>query len=287
MGGKCRSTARERNSSIVLRLHNSRYTTRPPPRRSLRATGIQHPAPTLTCTVQRDEEKLYVSAPYAVAVFNGKNVTAEPPRTQLWCLLYAQVRQADNKDNRNLLLDNKQLDWRVQIEQDRQINRFIKYNDQQRDTLKNITIKNWKDEISYGNLQSVYKLTDFTQLNKDAKKYGTVVWSDSEVIQLLQIYGLPEDISLSVLVVEILPTITNIYEHISNLGQPNIREQFRSNFKVKQMPSAEQLQAKTTQLSQLQEFQRAPRPLAEGLGNSRILRTSPLIEVPFICCTNC
>ncbi len=255
--------------------------------RSLRATGIQHPAPTLTCTVQRDEEKLYVSAAYAVAVFNGKNVTAEPPRTQLWCLLYAQVRQADNKDNRNLLLDNKQLDWRVQIEQDKQVNRFIKYDDQQRDTLKNITIKNWKDEISYGNLQSVYKLVEFDQLNKDAKKYGTVVWSNSEVIQLLQLYGLPEDASLSVLVVEILPMITNIYEHITNLGQPSVREQFRSSFKVRQMPSANQLQARTTQLRQLQEFQRSPSPLAEGLGNSRILRTSPLTEVPFICCINC
>jgi hypothetical protein len=255
--------------------------------RSLRATGIQHPAPTLTCTVQRDEEKLYVSAPYAVAVFNGRNVTAEPPRTQLWCLLYAQVRQADNKDNRNLLLDNKKLDWRVQIEQDKQVNRFIKYDDQQRDTLKNITIKNWKDEISYGNLQSVYKLVEFDQLNKDAKKYGTVVWSNREVIQLLQLYGLPDNTSLSVLVVEILPTISSIYEHITNLGQPNVREQFRSHFRVTQMPSAEQLQARTTQLRQLQDFQRTPSPLAEGLGNSRILRTSPLTEVPFICCINC
>ena len=40
----------------------------------------------------------------------GRNVTAEPPRTQLWCLLYAQARQADNLDSRNILLDDKQLD---------------------------------------------------------------------------------------------------------------------------------------------------------------------------------
>ncbi len=78
--------------------------------RTLRATGIQHPAPTLTCTVNRDEEKVYATAPYAVAVQNGTNVTADPPRTELWGLLYAQVKQADNKDFRNILLDDKRLD---------------------------------------------------------------------------------------------------------------------------------------------------------------------------------
>jgi hypothetical protein len=93
--------------------------------RPLRATGIQHPAPTLTCAVQRDENKLWVSAPYAVAVFDGRNVTADPPRTQLWCLLYAQARQADNLDWRNILLDDKQLDWRVEVEDRPDRNRFL------------------------------------------------------------------------------------------------------------------------------------------------------------------
>ncbi|MBM4259674.1 MAG: hypothetical protein FJ147_27730 [Deltaproteobacteria bacterium] len=189
--------------------------------RPLRVTGVQHPAPTLTCTVNRDEDKLYVSAPYSVAVHNGKNVTADPPRTQLWCLLYAQVRQADNKDFRNILLDDKQLDWRVQIEEEKEVNWFLKYDDIQRQTLKNISIRNWKDELSYGNLQHVYKLAEVDLLNKDATKYGTVVWSNSEISQFLQLYGLPEDAPLSVLVVEILPTITNIYEHISGLDKPN------------------------------------------------------------------
>ena len=97
--------------------------------RALHATGIQHPAPTLTCTVTRDENKLSVSAPYAVAVFDGSNVTADPPRTQLWCLLYAQARQADNLDWRNILLDDKQLDWRVEIEDVPERNRFLIYDD--------------------------------------------------------------------------------------------------------------------------------------------------------------
>jgi len=40
----------------------------------------------------RPEEDLR-DRPYAVAVHNGKNVTADPPRTEIWALLYAQVKQ--------------------------------------------------------------------------------------------------------------------------------------------------------------------------------------------------
>jgi len=39
--------------------------------------SVQHPAPFLNCTLNRDEENLYVTAPYAVAVCNGKNITSE------------------------------------------------------------------------------------------------------------------------------------------------------------------------------------------------------------------
>ncbi|HKE59850.1 MAG TPA: hypothetical protein VKB46_24230, partial [Pyrinomonadaceae bacterium] len=37
----------------------------------------------------------------------------------------------------------------------------------------------------------------------------------------------------------------------------------------------------------LPEAGSGPSPVAEGLGQRRILRTSPLTEVPFVCCTNC
>jgi hypothetical protein len=131
--------------------------------RPLRASGVQHPAPTLTCAVNRDEEKLYVIAPFAVAALNGKDYTADPPRTQLWCLLYAQVRQADNRDFRNILLDDKKLDPRVQVESDKQVNWLTRYDGQQRLTLKNITIKNSKDELEYANLRHILKLTDSSE----------------------------------------------------------------------------------------------------------------------------
>jgi len=255
--------------------------------RPLRATGIQHPAPTLTCTVNRDEEKLYVSAPYATAVFDGKNVTADPPRTELWCLLYAQVRQADNRDNRNVLLDDKMLDWRVQIEQDKQVNWFQKYDAQQIKTLKNITINNWKDELSYGQFQHVYKLAETNLVNKDATKYGTVVWGNNEVAQLLELYGLPDNAALSVLVVEVFPTITNIYEHISNLGNQAVAEKLGENIQVANLPSSGAVKEKTAQLNNLQSLQQGPSPVSDALGHRRILRTSPLTEVPFVCCPTC
>jgi hypothetical protein len=255
--------------------------------RRLRATGIQHPAPTLICAVNRDEKKLWVTAPYAVAVSNGKNVTADPPRTQLWCLLYAQVRQADNKDFRNILLDDKQLDWRVQIEPEPEVNRFVKYDDAQLNTLKNITVKNFKDEISYANMPLVYKLVEIDKMNKDAKKYGTVVWSNGEVRQWLDLFGLPADSSLSVLVVEILPQITNIYDHVSGLHKQEVNNNLKSMTQQQDLPSAGVAFEQINMHQQRRDAQSGPSPLSDELGEHRIFRTSPLTEVPFVCCPDC
>ncbi|MDL1894922.1 hypothetical protein FBQ82_01485 [Anaerolineae bacterium CFX7] len=251
--------------------------------RPLRATGIQHPAPTLTCAVNRDEDKLYVTAPYAVAAFNGKNVTADPPRTQLWCLLYAQVKQADDQDFRNILLDDKPLDWRVQVAPDKQVNWFERYDDQQRLTLQNVAMKNWKGDLSNVDFHHVYKLADFVQSNKDAAKYGTTVWSNKEINQLLELYGLPLDLPLSVLVVEILPTITNIYEHITGLAQQQTYNTVQNMFRMDDLPSASIVQEQVTQRAQVNAYRQEASPLSDELGQHRILRTSPLTKAPFVC----
>ena len=78
---------------------------RPPPCGHRRA----HPAPTFSAPAGATEWNLIVEAPYAEAVLDGKNITADPPRTQVWTLLYAQVRQADGKDFRNILLEDRML----------------------------------------------------------------------------------------------------------------------------------------------------------------------------------
>jgi hypothetical protein len=253
--------------------------------RQLHTTGIQHPAPTLTCTVARDENKLSVSAPYAVAVFDGRNVTADPPRTQLWCLLYAQARQADNLDWRNILLDDKQLDWRVEIEDVLGRNRFLIYDDVQRRTLKNLTIRNFKDDVSYAKFAGIYKLADQTKSNKDATKRGTVAWSNGEVSQLLALFGLPADSPLSVLVVEFLPVINNIYQAVSALDKENVNASARSTIAHGEIPSTRMAAERLRQLQTQQDLETRS-PASDDLGQRRILRTSPLTEVPFVCCPN-
>lgn len=258
--------------------------------RPLRATGIQHPAPTLTCTVNRDEEKLYVSAPYAVAVFDGKNVTADPPRTQLWCLLYAQVKQADNKDYRNILLDDRQLDWRVRVEDDKQVNRLLRYDDNERRILKDIAVRHVKDELAYTQLRSFLKLTETDKANRDATKHGVVVWSNDETAQLLRLYGLPADSPLSVLVVEVLPNITNIWEHISVIGRQTASKAGGVTTASGATAPGVDVNLSGMKLARplaAQGSDQGPSPVSDALGHHRILRTSPLTEVPFVCCTNC
>jgi hypothetical protein len=253
--------------------------------RALRATGVQHPAPTLTCVVNRDEEKLYVTAPYAVAVNKGKNVTANPPRTELWCLLYAQVRMADNNDNRNILLDDRKMDWRIKVQHKKEIRWADLYTDAQINTLKYISLSNWKSELDYGTIKQNLKLADFTFINKDSTKYGTVIWNNSEISQLLNIYGLPDDIPLSVLCVEVFGNITNIYDHIDSLANNEVRTNLSSVVSSGSIPGHDELTARAAFSSAYAVAQ--VKPLTDHLGNFRILRTSPLTEVPFVCCTTC
>lgn len=251
--------------------------------RPLRATGIQHPAPTLTCTVQRDERMISVTAPYAVAVHDGRNVTADPPRTQLWCLLYAQARQADDLEWRNILLDDKQLDWRVQIEDVPDRNRFVAYDDAERRTLKNVTIRSFKDDLSYAGFAGIYKLAETRSSAADATRRGVAAWTSSEVSQLLAAFGLPNDSPLSVLVVEFLPVITSIYEAVSALDKEQVNVGVRASSAHREVPSTT---AAALQLAQLQDRQdlHSRSPASDDLGQRRILRTSPLTEVPFVCC---
>ena len=70
----------------------------------LRITGVQHPAPPLSCQVRRNDEFLMVSAAFATPVFEGRNLRPRFPRTAIWVMLYAQVTQVDGRSRRNVLL---------------------------------------------------------------------------------------------------------------------------------------------------------------------------------------
>jgi hypothetical protein len=83
--------------------------------RPLRVAGVQHPCPPLTVNVERVvtvptlggpiQSCISATADLAQTVLNGVSLTsAEAPQTQIWFLLYAQLRRADGEAWRNLLL---------------------------------------------------------------------------------------------------------------------------------------------------------------------------------------
>jgi len=89
----------------------------------LRVTGVQHPAPTLSCMVLRNSIGITVSAPFALPVLDGRSVQPIPPRSEIWVLLYAQAEQLDGQDRRNVLLGRKPAHWsRQTFEQSRASN---------------------------------------------------------------------------------------------------------------------------------------------------------------------
>ncbi|AEV31742.1 hypothetical protein Oweho_0729 [Owenweeksia hongkongensis DSM 17368] len=262
--------------------------------RRLRVTGIQHPAPVLNCVTNRDEDKLWVTAPYAVAVHKGKNVTATPPRTELWALLYAQVKQADNLDHRNILLDDKALDWRVRIEPKRPTKPLTATLSSATATLQNNAAEeailtevgklSLAKDLSYANYHKFFKVINFTKQNKNTTKYGSTLWTNKEVHFLLELMGLPEDSELSIIVVEVLPQITNVAEHISDLDKPHVA-QAASNLVDRNEQQGFLAYAKKT--GGKSQENRGPSPVDEALGSKRIYRTSKLTPVPDICCTDC
>ena len=69
----------------------------------LRVTGVQHPAPMLPCYVLRTDTLIETSAPFAEAMREGRDMVASP-NTEMWFMLYAQVREASGAGWRNVLL---------------------------------------------------------------------------------------------------------------------------------------------------------------------------------------
>jgi hypothetical protein len=78
----------------------------------LRVTGVQHPAPPLSCEAFRTVSGIVASAPYATPVYNGGSLLPTTPATNIWVLLYAQVTQADGEDHRNILLSRRPAPFR-------------------------------------------------------------------------------------------------------------------------------------------------------------------------------
>lgn len=250
--------------------------------RQFRITGLQHPAPNLFCTITRDEFKVLVDAPYAQAVFNGKNVTSNPPRTSIWALLYAQVKQADGRSYRNILIDQKKMAVKtakrlnpatggvdVITEENTFLNpAFIK-----------ATTFNPTQEVL--DLKQQYGLA--LALQKDAVKHGEVSWTNTEIDEWLRLYGLPVDSSLSIVCVEVFGTITRLSEHVNNIQRKKDELVNSISANLDALTGADLAQRIGKVEPAVKED--TSLPVTDELGLHRILRTSPLTEVPFICCT--
>jgi hypothetical protein len=265
--------------------------------RPLRITGMQHPAPTLVCAVNRDDKLLYVNAPYAQAVWNGKNVTSDPPRTKLYALLYAQVKQADDLDYRNILLDEKLMTWTRNFTLKE--NLFVVNEDIKLSLFKDMQLQEIGAQLA--NLQPSKFNFDNASLIKGAKiaifkdqpKTAMGFWTNTEIAQWLLMLGLPEDSPLSVLVVEVFGNITNVYQHINKLNKTQAglagvgRFAFKNN--TVNNPVANMMNNGAFAAAAVDNSAAAAYdvPLSTSLGNFRILRTSPLTEVPFVCCPTC
>jgi hypothetical protein len=75
--------------------------------RPLRVTGVQHPAPGLSCYPYRDPTGLTVRVPFASPVFAGSRLISGgdfSPQSEIWVLLYAQAMQADGASYQNILI---------------------------------------------------------------------------------------------------------------------------------------------------------------------------------------
>ena len=208
--------------------------------RALRSTGVQHPAPTLFCTCQRDERELVVEAPYAQAVLGGKNLTADPPRTELWALLYAQVRQADGKDHRNVLLDDQAL--HVLPRARRQL------------------------LDPSGQVSMAFQ-------NRGAVARGATRWTQDQIARALRELGLPADSSLSVLCVEMMPSLAALR------GRPAMARSDASTDLAARVHAERAGRSTPPDTAPEEEV----RPLSDCLGHYRILRTSPLTPAPRVC----
>jgi len=240
--------------------------------RALRVTGVQHPAPTLLCSLNRNENHLYVSASYAKAVHNGKNVTSKPPRTSLWTMVYAQVYQADGRDHRNILLE--EIEMKIGVRVNTEADRMKKI----KDLTQQVYFKPIIGDYTTGSVKlnpSALQLGNLLASIKDEQPVATSIITSEDLAEKLQSLGLPEDSALSVLVVEVFGNITNLHDHMNDYKNTNV------NGVSEQM--AEGLKEKRAEVNLMSDI----RPLSKGLGHFRILRTSPLTKVPFVCCPTC
>ncbi len=189
------------------------------------------------------------------------------------------------------MLDDRKMDWRTQVAFNPTQDAYYNLSNEQLQNLKLSAFQNWNPKLGDINKKLLLFPVDYTAINKDATKWGTALWQNDEVNSLLSMYGLPTDSPLSILCVEIYSNITNIRQHITSLnGEATTTNASNKLVAIHPEAKAELTEAAArfsdNELTAMM-YVNQPKPLSDGLGEYRILRTSPLTEVPFVCCTDC
>ncbi len=99
---------------------------------------------------------------------------------------------------------------------------------------------------------------------KDQIKTARITWENKEIAPLLIALGLPEDAPLSVVTVEVFGNITSVFEQVG-LSLAEIKKYTANNPQAFVAIESRQMKSR------------------KALGQYRILRTSPLTELPFVC----
>lgn len=194
---------------------------------------------------------IVVNAPYAAAVHNGKNITANPPQTSIWYLLYTQVLQADGKSYRNLLLDSGML-------------HPPRLSDRG-------GVKKERHHYEAGPGEGI---PDHNE-RKEGKILGTAIIPLIDIKQKLELLGLPGHSDISVLCVEMFPM--NPSWQMSDIHT-------KSRYYRTQNPENRYEEISKDAPDRLEV---TVNPLTDLLGSYRIYRTSPLVPLASGCCDDC
>jgi hypothetical protein len=120
-------------------------------------------------------------------------------------------------------------------------------------------------------------------INKDAVVYSQTTWTNSEISQILVLMGLPVSSSLSVISVEMMPRPETYINMASGVVDNNNALYASAAFGAPAKKAANKERATAGATAVVVNDNNSP--LGNALGQFRILRTSPLTAVPFVCCT--
>jgi hypothetical protein len=86
-----------------------------------------------------------------------------------------------------------------------------------------------------------------------------------------------------------LMSVQLLYDHVNDLNDGEVQNNFKRTLTSENFPLdsriKEELAAKKIAMQSINLNE--AKPLSNKLGHYRILRTSPLTEVPFMCCEEC